>query len=101
LIYIHTICEGIKVYTKNRVEKQFIHFDSFLTNFVDYTNYAIFSISVKKFDLFDSSPTWIHKYTICVGIEVLQKLDSKSHLFNFIIFLTIFMGYGLQIMKFF
>jgi hypothetical protein len=41
-------------------------------------NYEIFPISVKKFDLFDSSPKWIHRHTICVGIEVsTKKMNSK------------------------
>jgi hypothetical protein len=41
LIHKHTICVGIEVITKNRLEKQFIHFDSLLTIFVGYIDYKL------------------------------------------------------------
>jgi hypothetical protein len=69
LIHRHIICVGIEVSTKNWLEKQFIHFDSFLTIFVgrDY-ELSDFSNLGENFDFFVSSPKWIHKHTICVGL---------------------------------
>jgi hypothetical protein len=88
LIHIHTICFVIEVSTKNRLQKQFIHFDNYFTIFVGYRLWIMrfFSISVNFFYLFDSSPNRMHRLTISVGIEVYTKIDSKNNLFFMIFF---------------
>jgi hypothetical protein len=57
-------------------------------------NYEIFPISIKIFDLFDSSPKLIHRHTICVGIEVSTKNRLEKTFIHLDSFLTIFVGYN-------
>jgi hypothetical protein len=47
---------------------------------------------VKKFDLFDSSPKWIHIHTICVGIEISTKNELEKIFIYFYSFLNDFRG---------
>jgi hypothetical protein len=55
-------------------------------------NYEIFPISIKIFDLFDSSPKLLHRHTICAGIEVSTKNRLEKTFIHLDSFLTIFVG---------
>jgi hypothetical protein len=60
-------------------------------------NYVILPLSVKKKDLFDSSPKWIHKHTICVVIFVYTKHGLENAFIHFnSFFLMIFVNYKPQ-----
>jgi hypothetical protein len=57
----------------------------FFNDFRGTTNFAIFSISVNFFDLFDSPLKRTQRHTIYVGIEISTKINSKNNLFISII----------------
>jgi hypothetical protein len=47
---------------------------------------------VKKIDLFDSSPKWIHRHTICVGIKLSIKNGFENTFIHFNSFFNDFRG---------